>query len=158
MHGKSAPDEWAFARMPRREENAMRAERVFTRSVVGVQEMCDPRNAAAMMHKYHVGALLVTGDGPQESAGLHGLAAQFASAAALLGTERVREVARFEAMRAAAWKSPFSPGRRTGDEGAFPKVSLHSPTYPALSTGNPPESTRGTAFARPLALDLVFFS
>jgi predicted transcriptional regulator len=163
--------------MPRREENAMRVERVFTRSIVGVPEACDLRDAAAMMHKYHVGALLVTGDAPhdstvvgfvtdrdivvqavaqdispreitvgdvmtpvvatiQESADLYealetmrsagirrlvvtdaenriagflslddvvdGLAAEFASVAALLKTERRREEAQFEEMRAAA--------------------------------------------------------
>jgi predicted transcriptional regulator len=44
----------------------MRVERVFTRSVVGVPESCDLRDAAAMMHKYHVGALLVTGDEPHD--------------------------------------------------------------------------------------------
>lgn len=44
----------------------MRVERVFTRSVVGVPESCDLRDAAAMMHKYHVGSLLVTGDEPHE--------------------------------------------------------------------------------------------
>jgi len=159
------------------EENAMRVDRVFTRSIVGVPEACDLRDAAAMMHKYHVGALLVTGDPPHdttvvgfvtdrdivvqavaqdispreitvgdvmtpvvatipESADLHealemmrgagirrlvvtdqenriagflslddvidGLAAEFASLAALLKTERTREAAQFEEMRAAA--------------------------------------------------------
>jgi predicted transcriptional regulator len=44
----------------------MRVERVYTRSIVGVPESCDLRDAAAMMHKYHVGALLVTGDEPHE--------------------------------------------------------------------------------------------
>jgi len=44
----------------------MRVERVFTRSVVGVPESCDLRDAAAMMHRYHVGALLVTGDEPHD--------------------------------------------------------------------------------------------
>ncbi len=155
----------------------MRVERVFTRSIVGVPEMCDLRDAAAMMHKYHVGALLVTGDAPHDStvvgfvtdrdivvqavaqdispreitvgdvmtpvvatipetsdlyealetmrsAGIRrlvvtdaenriagflslddvvdGLAAEFASVAALLKTERTREVAQLEEMRAAA--------------------------------------------------------
>lgn len=155
----------------------MRVDRVFTRSVVGVPESCDLRDAAAMMHKYHVGALLVTGDEPHEmtvvgfvtdrdivvqavaqdispreitvgdvmtpvvatiteSADLHealemmrgagirrlvvtdddnritgflslddvidGMAADFASLAALLKTEHAREVAQFEEMKAAA--------------------------------------------------------
>ena len=155
----------------------MRVERVFTRSVVGVPESCDLRDAAAMMHRYHVGALLVTGDEPHdmtvvgfvtdrdivvqavavdispreitvgdvmtpvvatiaESADVHealemmrgagirrlvvtddenritgflslddiidGLAADFASLAALLKTEHAREVAQFEEMKAAA--------------------------------------------------------
>jgi predicted transcriptional regulator len=130
----------------------MRVDRVFTRSIVGVPEACDLRDAAAMMHKYHVGALLVTGDPPHdttvidvmtpvvatipETADLHealemmrgagirrlvvtdeenriagflslddvidGMAAQFASLAAILKTERTREAAQFEEMRAAA--------------------------------------------------------
>lgn len=155
----------------------MRVDRVFTRSVVGVPESCDLRDAAAMMHRYHVGALLVTGDEPHEmtvvgfvtdrdivvqavaqdiapreitvgdvmtpvvatiaeSADLHealemmrgagirrlvvtddenritgflslddvvdGLAADFASLAALLKTERAREEAQFEEMKVAA--------------------------------------------------------
>ncbi len=155
----------------------MRVDRVFTRSIVGVPESCDLRDAAAMMHKYHVGALLVTAEEPHEmtvvgfvtdrdivvqavaqdiapreitvgdvmtpvvatvqaSADLHealemmrgagirrlvvtdeenhiagflslddivdGLAAEFASLSALLKTERAREVAHFEEMRAAA--------------------------------------------------------
>jgi CBS domain-containing protein len=44
----------------------MRVERVFTRSIVGVPESCTLRDAAAMMHKYHVGSLLVTGDEPND--------------------------------------------------------------------------------------------
>ncbi len=155
----------------------MRVDRVFTRSIVGVPESCDLRDAAAMMHKYHVGSLLVTGDEPhdntvvgfvtdrdivvqavaqdispreitvgdvmtpvvatiQASADLHdalelmrsagirrlvvtdeenriagflllddaidGLAAELASLAAIIKTERRREVAQFEEMRAAA--------------------------------------------------------
>ena len=155
----------------------MRVDRVFTRSIVGVPESCDLRDAAAMMHKYHVGSLLVTGDEPhdntvvgfvtdrdivvqavaqdispreitvgdvmtpvvatiQASADLHealellrsagirrlvvtdeenriagflslddaidGLAAEMASLAAIIKTERRREVAQFEEMRAAA--------------------------------------------------------
>ncbi len=155
----------------------MRVDRVFTRSIVGVPESCDLRDAAAMMHKYHVGSLLVTGDEPhdstvvgfvtdrdivvqavaqdispreitvgdvmtpvvatiQASADLHealelmrsagirrlvvtdeenriagflslddaidGLAAELASLVAIIKTERRREVAQFEEMRAAA--------------------------------------------------------
>lgn len=155
----------------------MRVDRVFTRSIVGVPESCDLRDAAVMMHKYHVGALLVTGDEPHdntvvgfitdrdivvqavaqdisprevtvgdvmtpvvatipESADLHealemmrsagirrlvvtddenriagflslddaidGLAAEMASLAGLIRTERSREEAQFEEMRAAA--------------------------------------------------------
>jgi len=38
----------------------MRIERVYTRSVVGVPRSCDLRDAAVLMHKCHVGALLVT--------------------------------------------------------------------------------------------------
>lgn len=49
------------------EESAMRVDRVFTRSIVGVPESCDLRDAAAMMHKYHIGALLVTGDEPHDT-------------------------------------------------------------------------------------------
>ena len=45
----------------------MRVDRVFTRSIVGVPESCDLRDAAVMMHKYHVGALLVTGDEPHDN-------------------------------------------------------------------------------------------
>ncbi len=40
----------------------MRVERVYTRSIVGVPRSCDLRDAAALMHKCHVGALLVTAD------------------------------------------------------------------------------------------------
>lgn len=40
----------------------MRVERVYTRSIVGVPLTCDLRDAAALMHKCHVGALLVTAD------------------------------------------------------------------------------------------------
>ena len=155
----------------------MRVERVYTRSIVGVPESCDLRDAAMMMHKYHVGALLVTADEPHEmtvvgfvtdrdivvqavaqdiapreitvgdvmtpvvatipeTADLHealemmrgagirrlvvtdpenriagflslddvidGMAAEFASLSALLRTERAREIAHFEEMKAAA--------------------------------------------------------
>ncbi len=45
----------------------MKVERVFTRAIVGVPESCDLRDAAAMMHKYHVGSLLVTGDQPHDT-------------------------------------------------------------------------------------------
>ena len=45
----------------------MRVDRVFTRSIVGVPESCDLRDAAVMMHRYHVGALLVTGDEPHDN-------------------------------------------------------------------------------------------
>lgn len=45
----------------------MKVDRVFTRSIVGVPESCDLRDAAAMMHKYHVGALLVTGSPPGDT-------------------------------------------------------------------------------------------
>ncbi len=38
----------------------MRVERVYTRSIVGVPRSSDLKNAASLMHKYHVGALLVT--------------------------------------------------------------------------------------------------
>jgi len=44
----------------------MKVERVYTRSIVGVPRSSDLRNAAALMHKYHVGALIVTGDDPNE--------------------------------------------------------------------------------------------
>ncbi|MBX3674255.1 MAG: CBS domain-containing protein [Burkholderiales bacterium] len=155
----------------------MRVDRVFTRSIVGVPESCDLRDAAVMMHKYHVGALLVTGDEPHDttvvgfvtdrdivvqavamdiapreitvgevmtpvvatigeaadlyealemmrSAGIRrlvvtddenrisgflslddvvdGLAAEFASLSGIIKTERAREVAQFEEMKAAA--------------------------------------------------------
>jgi predicted transcriptional regulator len=155
----------------------MKVERVYTRSIVGVPRSSDLRNAASLMHKYHVGALLVTADGPDdftveglvtdrdivvqavamdlapgevtvgdvmtpvvatigEQADLHealemmrgagirrlvvtdadnriagflslddvldGMAAEFASLAGLIKNERVREVAQFEEMRAAA--------------------------------------------------------
>jgi predicted transcriptional regulator len=49
-----------------RAEVAMKVERVYTRSIVGVPRSSDLRNAAVLMHKYHVGALLVTGDDPDE--------------------------------------------------------------------------------------------
>jgi predicted transcriptional regulator len=42
----------------------MRVERVYTRSIVGVPSSCDLRDAAALMHKYHVGSLLVTAGEP----------------------------------------------------------------------------------------------
>ena len=64
---KTRPAYGPFARGPWCEENAMRVDRVFTRSIVGVPEACDLRDAAAMMHKYHVGALLVTGDPPHDT-------------------------------------------------------------------------------------------
>lgn len=44
----------------------MKVERVYTRSIVGVPRSSDLRNAAALMHKYHVGALIVTGDDPND--------------------------------------------------------------------------------------------
>ena len=44
----------------------MKVERVYTRSIVGVPRSSDLRNAAALMHKYHVGALLVTADDPND--------------------------------------------------------------------------------------------
>ena len=174
---KARPAYGPFARGPWCEENAMRVDRVYTRSIVGVPEACDLRDAAAMMHKYHVGALLVTGDAPHdttvvgfvtdrdivvqavaqdispreitvgdvmtpvvatipETADLHealemmrgagirrlvvtdeenriagflslddvidGLAAEFMSLAAILKTERAREEAQFDEMKAAA--------------------------------------------------------
>lgn len=45
---------------------AMKVERVYTRSIVGVPRSSDLKNAASLMHKYHVGALLVTADDPDE--------------------------------------------------------------------------------------------
>jgi len=44
----------------------MKVERVYSRSIVGVPRSSDLRNAAALMHKYHVGALIVTGDDPND--------------------------------------------------------------------------------------------
>lgn len=44
----------------------MKVERVYTRSIVGVPRSSDLRNAASLMHKYHVGALLVTADDPED--------------------------------------------------------------------------------------------
>lgn len=44
----------------------MRVERVYTRSIVGVPGSCDLRDAAALMHKYNVGALLVSADDPND--------------------------------------------------------------------------------------------
>ena len=44
----------------------MKVERVYTRSIVGVPRSSDLRNAASLMHKYHVGALLVTADDPDD--------------------------------------------------------------------------------------------
>ncbi len=44
----------------------MRVERVYTRSVIGVPGSCDLREAAALMQKYHVGALLVSADDPND--------------------------------------------------------------------------------------------
>jgi len=44
----------------------MRVERLFTRSVIGVPGSCDLRDAAALMHKYNVGALLVSADDPND--------------------------------------------------------------------------------------------
>ena len=44
----------------------MRVERVFTRSIIGVPGSCDLRDAAALMHKYNVGALLVSADDPND--------------------------------------------------------------------------------------------
>lgn len=44
----------------------MRVERVYTRSIIGVPGSCDLRDAAALMHKYNVGALLVSADDPND--------------------------------------------------------------------------------------------
>jgi len=44
----------------------MRVERVYTRSIIGVPGSCDLRDAAALMHKYNVGALLVSADDPSD--------------------------------------------------------------------------------------------
>ena len=155
----------------------MRVERVYTRCIIGVPGSCDLRDAAALMRKYHLGALLVSADDPNDltvqgfitdsaivvqavamgispreirvsdvmtpavatisdQADLHealevmrgagirrlvvtdaegriggilslddvidGLAAEFASLAAILKTERAREEAQFDEMKAAA--------------------------------------------------------
>jgi CBS domain-containing protein len=45
-------------------EAAMRVERIYTRSIVGVTRSSTIQEAAALMRKHHVGTLLVMGDDP----------------------------------------------------------------------------------------------
>lgn len=43
----------------------MKVERIYTRSIVGTKRGCTIEEAARMMRKFHIGALLVMGDEPQ---------------------------------------------------------------------------------------------
>lgn len=44
----------------------MRVDRIYTRSIVGTPRSSSLAEAAALMRKFHVGALLVTDDAPEE--------------------------------------------------------------------------------------------
>jgi CBS domain-containing protein len=54
-----------IARLEAAKEAAMRVERIYTRSIVGVRKSSTIQEAAALMRKHHVGTLLVMGDEPE---------------------------------------------------------------------------------------------